>query len=90
MMETEIYYSESKELWQYTMEQDLYPGELIIEIARFSWGLRIVQARSRRWAGRSWSSIWLNLIALLLWKRFWPLPCVPHQEKCCLPNCKRE
>ena len=38
MMETEIYYSESKELWQYTMEQDLYPGELIIEIARFFLG----------------------------------------------------
>ncbi len=38
MMETDIYYSESRELWQYTMEQDLYPGELIIEIGRFFLG----------------------------------------------------
>lgn len=38
MIETEIYYSERKELWQYTMEQDLYPGELIIEIGRFFLG----------------------------------------------------
>jgi len=38
MMETEIYYSEEKELWQFTMEQDLFPGELIIEIGRFFLG----------------------------------------------------
>jgi len=38
MMETEIYYSERKELWQYTMEQDLHPGELIIEIGSFFLG----------------------------------------------------
>jgi hypothetical protein len=38
MMDTEIYYSESRELWQYTMEQDLYPGELIVEIGRFFLG----------------------------------------------------
>lgn len=37
-METEIYYSERKELWQFTMEQDLFPGELIVEIGRFFLG----------------------------------------------------
>ncbi|MDD4356306.1 MAG: DUF1460 domain-containing protein [Smithellaceae bacterium] len=37
-MDKEIYYSESRELWQYTMEQDMYPGELIIEIGRFFLG----------------------------------------------------
>lgn len=38
MMESEIYHSERRELWQCTMEQDLFPGNLVIEIGRFFLG----------------------------------------------------
>jgi hypothetical protein len=35
MMESETYHSEMSELWQKALEQDLFPGDLIIEIGRF-------------------------------------------------------
>ncbi len=38
MMEPEIYHSERRELWQCTMEQDLFPGNLVIEIGHFFLG----------------------------------------------------
>ena len=38
MMKEEMCYSEESELWQTALEQDLFPGQLIIEIGRFFLG----------------------------------------------------
>ncbi|MHB8136861.1 MAG: N-acetylmuramoyl-L-alanine amidase-like domain-containing protein [Smithellaceae bacterium] len=38
MMESETYHSERSELWQCTMEQDLFPGNLVIEVGSFFLG----------------------------------------------------
>lgn len=38
MMKEEMYYSEESELWQKALEQDLFPGQLILEIGRFFLG----------------------------------------------------
>lgn len=37
-MESEIYHSEMNELWRNALEQDLFPGQLILEIGRFFLG----------------------------------------------------
>lgn len=38
MMESEIVHSEMSELWLTAMEQDLFPGDLVVEIGRFFLG----------------------------------------------------
>ena len=51
MMESEIVHSEMRELWQKALEQDLFPGQLIIEIGRFFLGAPY-QAGTLEKAGR--------------------------------------
>ena len=50
-MESEIYHSEVSELWQMSLEQNLFPGLLVVEIARFFLGAPY-QAGTLETAGR--------------------------------------
>lgn len=59
-MESEIYHSEVSELWQMSLEQDLFPGLLVVEIARFFLGAPY-QAGTLETAGRE--SLVINLVA---------------------------